>query len=71
MLRRWAVRYVLELWRTDDDRVEGVLTREGASQPTPFSGWTELFSLLEPPPLDAADERHPTWEERMLCPRPV
>jgi hypothetical protein len=45
-----AVRYVIELRRTPDDRVEGHLIAEGAAAPAPFSGWMELICLLQPPP---------------------
>jgi hypothetical protein len=55
-MARWAVRYVIDLRRTADNRVEGFLRREGATQPVPFSGWIELATLLEPPPLDPAGE---------------
>ena len=41
-------RYVIDLERTADDHVEGVLRRDGLSEPVPFSGWIELLSLLEP-----------------------
>ena len=51
-------RYIIELEQTPDDRVEGTLRREGAPETVPFSGWTELLSLLEPPPRVAA-EREP------------
>lgn len=43
-------RYIIELEQTPDDRVEGTLRRDGAPETVPFSGWTELLSLLEPPP---------------------
>lgn len=43
-------RYIIELEQTPDDRVEGTLRRDGLPDPVPFSGWTELLSLLEPPP---------------------
>ena len=43
------MRYVIELERTADDHVEGVLRRDGMSESLPFSGWLELLSLLEPP----------------------
>lgn len=64
------MRYVLELWRTDDDRVEGFLAREGVPRTTAFSGWLELFGLLEPPPLDIVEPAHPKGEEGWPCPRP-
>jgi hypothetical protein len=44
-------RYIIELERTADDRVEGVLGHDGLSEPVPFSGWIELLSLLQPPLL--------------------
>jgi hypothetical protein len=43
------MRYVIELRRTPDDRVEGVVLTEGHEVGAPFSGWLELLSLLEPP----------------------
>jgi hypothetical protein len=43
------MRYVVELQRTPDDRVEGVVLPEGCEVGAPFSGWLELLSLLEPP----------------------
>jgi hypothetical protein len=42
------MRYVVELRRTPDDRVEGVVLPEGCEVGSPFSGWLELLSLLEP-----------------------
>lgn len=48
------MRYVIELTPTDDDRVEGVVIRDGLGHAVSFSGWTELMSLLEPPPRGAA-----------------
>lgn len=57
------MRYVVELWRTDDDRVAGRLAREGATGMTPFSGWIELFTLLEPPPLEVVLPPDPTAEQ--------
>jgi len=59
------MRYVIELTRTPDDRVEGVVQRDGLTHPVGFSGWMELFSLLEPPPLDHAGRD----EEAMTPPR--
>jgi hypothetical protein len=47
---RLRTRYIIELEQTPDDRVEGILHRDGLSESVPFSGWTELLSLLEPPP---------------------
>jgi hypothetical protein len=41
-------RYIIDLERTADNHVEGVLRRDGLSEPVPFSGWIELLSLLEP-----------------------
>jgi hypothetical protein len=49
------MRYVIELRRTADDRVEGVVLPEGGEVGSPFSGWLELLSLLEP----AADAIEP------------
>ncbi len=46
------MRYVVEVWRTEDDRVEGRLAPEGSTEMMPFSGWIELLGLLEPPPLE-------------------
>jgi hypothetical protein len=43
------VRYVIELRRTQDDRIEGYLTSDATPEELPFSGWAELLSLLEPP----------------------
>jgi hypothetical protein len=40
-------RCIVELRRTDDDGVEGVLVTEGSGHPQPFSGWLELLRLLE------------------------
>jgi hypothetical protein len=40
-------RCFVELRRTDDDGVEGVLVSEETGQPQPFSGWLELLRLLE------------------------
>jgi hypothetical protein len=42
-------RYIVELERTEDNRVVGVLHRHGLSEPLPFSGWIELLSLFDPP----------------------
>ena len=56
------MRYVLELWRSEDDRVEGQLGREGSTEMTPFSGWIELFSLLEPPPLEHGPKGEEPWQ---------
>jgi hypothetical protein len=53
------VRYVIELRRTKDDRVEGELMREGISDAAAFSGWAELLSLLEPPPDEPAESEPP------------
>jgi hypothetical protein len=55
MLTREPMRYVIELTRTRDDRVEGVVIRDGLGHAVGFSGWSELMSLLEPPPLGTAD----------------
>lgn len=41
------VRWVLQLRRTEDGRVEGVLTQEGADQGEAFSGWLDLLWRLE------------------------
>lgn len=48
-------RYIIELERTANDYVEGVLRRDGASETVPFSGWIELLSLLEPRILVESD----------------
>lgn len=42
-----GVRWVIELRRTEDGHVEGVLTREGADQGEAFSGWLDLLWRLE------------------------
>jgi hypothetical protein len=44
-------RYIIELERTADDHIVGVLRRDGLSEPQPFSGWIELLSLMQPPLL--------------------
>jgi hypothetical protein len=70
-------RYIIELEQTPDDRVEGTLLRDGEQETVPFSGWTELLSLLEPPPRVASetgpgrglDEAHTNGRPRGL-PRP-
>jgi hypothetical protein len=49
-VNRVRTRYIIELEQTPDDRVEGTLHCDGLPGPVPFSGWTELLSLLEPPP---------------------
>jgi hypothetical protein len=67
-MTRSAVRYVIDLRRTADNRVEGVLRREGTTQPVPFSGWIELATLLEPPPLDPAGEPQAADEEDWRLP---
>jgi hypothetical protein len=50
------VRFVIDVLRTEDDRVEGVVTREGGETPVRFSGWLELMHVLEPAAAD--DRRH-------------
>jgi hypothetical protein len=44
-----CVRVVVELHRTEDDGVHGVVIAdpEGTGEPYPFSGWLELLRLLE------------------------
>jgi hypothetical protein len=42
------VRFLIDVLRTEDDRVEGVVTREGGETPVRFSGWLELMHVLEP-----------------------
>jgi hypothetical protein len=42
-------RYIIELERTEDDHIEGVVGRDCLSEPVPFHGWIELLSLLERP----------------------
>jgi len=37
----------VELRRTADDRIEGVVTAAGRAAGRPFSGWLEFLSLLE------------------------
>lgn len=49
------MRFVIELRRTEDDRVEGYLTSDGTPEERPFSGWAELMSLLEPPMIEVTD----------------
>lgn len=60
------MRYVMELRRTEDDRVEGFLIREGSTQSAAFSGWAELLSLLQPPPLEPGEGQQVgmRWWER-------
>jgi len=41
------VRILIELNRTEDDRVEGVVSTEGSDEASSFSGWLELLALLE------------------------
>jgi hypothetical protein len=67
-MTRSAVRYVIDLRRTADNRVEGVLRREGTTQPVPFSGWIELATRHEPPPLDPAGEPRAGAEEDWRLP---
>ena len=43
------MRFVIDVVRTDDDRVEGLVTSEGRDHAVRFSGWLELLHLLEPP----------------------
>jgi hypothetical protein len=43
------MRYLIDVRRTPDDRVEGVVLPEGGEVGSTFSGWMELLSLLEPP----------------------
>ena len=65
------MRYLIELARTDDDRVHGTVSREGVEDAVTFSGWAELLSLLEPDPREheTATSRWPatgdtrTWAE--------
>ncbi len=42
-----GVRWTIELRRAEDDRIEGVLTREGADRGEAFSGWLDLIWHLE------------------------
>ena len=42
-----GVRWIIELRRAEDDRVEGVLTREGADRGETFGGWLDLIWRLE------------------------
>ena len=44
-------RYVISLERTADDRIVGIVRRDGEAEPVPFSGWQEFISLLETPPV--------------------
>jgi hypothetical protein len=55
-----AVRFIVDLTPVED-RVEGVVDKEGSPDPHPFSGWLELLRLLEAdlvadprPPVDGA-----------------
>jgi hypothetical protein len=43
------MRVVVELHRTEDDSVHGVVIAdaEGTGEPHPFTGWLELLRLLE------------------------
>ena len=43
------MRVVVELHRTEDDGVQGVVIADpaGTGAPQPFSGWLELLRLLE------------------------
>jgi hypothetical protein len=41
------VRLLVELTWQHDERVEGVLTREGTTETQSFSGWLDLMRLLE------------------------
>jgi hypothetical protein len=43
------MRFLIDVRRTPDDRVEGVVLPEGGEVGSTFSGWMELLSLLEPP----------------------
>src|SRR5260370_24629728 len=43
-------RYIVELERTADDHIEGVVGRDGLSEALPFHGWIALLSPLERPP---------------------
>ena len=42
------MRFMIDVLHTEDDRVEGIVTREGDPTPVRFSGWLELMHLLEP-----------------------
>ena len=62
------MRFVIDVLRTEDDRVEGVVTREGGETPVRFSGWLELMHVLEPGAVqdrwDAEPvDRHPVPED--------
>jgi hypothetical protein len=54
------VRFLVDVRRIDDDRIEGVVTPEGEHRGRAFSGWLELIHLLEPDPGDGADGATPT-----------
>jgi hypothetical protein len=41
------MRFVIDLELSDDDRVEGLLTRDGWAEHQAFSGWMELIWRLE------------------------
>ena len=61
---RLRTRFIVDLERTADDHVEGVVRRDGAAEAVPFSGWLELLSLMEPTPLPASEPGRPADAQR-------
>lgn len=41
------MRFVVDLRRTEDGGVGGIVTPEGSEEGQPFAGWLELLRLLE------------------------
>ena len=64
-------RFLVELHRTEDGGVEGVLTREETGQPQAFSGWLELLRLLET--TEGGQQAHPAFspQQRDEMARPL
>ncbi|MEU6003738.1 hypothetical protein ABZ837_38785 [Streptomyces sp. NPDC047197] len=54
------MRYVIEVFRSPGgvhgNVVDEDIEKEGSGRCTPFHGWLELLSLLEPPPDAASGE---------------
>jgi hypothetical protein len=48
-------KYIIELERTADDHIVGVIRRDEMSEPVRFSGWIQLLSLLERPLLAVSE----------------
>lgn len=42
------MRFVVEVFPADGQRVEGTVQREGIASPVAYCGWLELLRLLEP-----------------------